>query len=43
MKNAKNPNINKAELHEAMMRDRFYLPSYTLTIVTKKWLKKVLN
>ena len=43
MKNAKNPNMNKAELHEAMVRDGYYLPSFSSTIVSKKWLEKVLN
>ena len=43
MKNAINSIINKAELHEAMLRDAFYLLTYTSTIVSKKWLEKVLN
>ena len=43
MINAKNSIMNKAELHEAMLRDGFYLPTFTSTIISKKWLEKVLN
>ena len=35
--------MNKAELHEAMLRAGFFLPSIGSTIVSKKWLEKVLT
>ena len=35
-------NMNKNQLHEAMLRSGFYLPSIGSTLVSKKWLEKVL-
>ena len=35
--------MKKTQLHEAMLRAGFYLPSIGSTIVSKKWLEKVLT
>ena len=36
-------NMNKNQLHEAMLRTGFYLPAVGSTIISKKWLEKVLT